>query len=473
MDWITRNEDVVWTFLPLALGGVGLLGRLKVLPGAARLLSLVALLGAGVILAAAVAGEEPAVARAWALAPVAALLALGGIASMRASRAGTGETEDLLIPCALALLSVTAISIVGMLVALAGLLVWAGSSGLRMERRSVGLARIVALAAPLLSLGLGLHGARLRSAGGASGLIEWLGLPLRGDAGTTAIFLALVVPLLLPGRLGGPTAGLCARGRGSRSSTAVVLIHVTLVWALQVLFGGAEALRTVGLVGLGLALLSSAGPRRSARERHAGLFQGAVSLVIFGAGTGDEGAACGVALALVAHAVAATVISLAVSRARMLAGSGGVRAMPQTTIFAWVAGLSLVGFPFTLGGLGASIGLGSAVRDGAEAWSSAVLIGIALLTGLVLVPLLMDPSGSDKKAESSAEHGVPGVAVPASAGLGAAFLIATGIVPGALQFLLPHPGASLAAYPDPLILAGSIAVGGVLGVVLRRVLASR
>ena len=473
MDWISRNEDLFWSFLPLALGGVGLLGRLQALSGVVRLLPLVAILGGAAALAAAVSGGELAAARAWGVAPVAALLALGGIASFGASRAGDGEVGDLLVTCALALLSVTADSVVRMLVPIAASLAWAGSSGLRMGLRSIGLARIVALGSTAVSFGLGVHGARLRSAGGATGAIEWLGLPLRGDAGTTAIFLALVIPLLLPGRVGGPTAGLCARNPVARSSSAVVVVHVTLIWALQALFGGVEALRTVGLLGLGLALAASAGPRRSARERHAGLFQGAACLVVFGAGTGDEGAACGVALALVAHAVAAAVISLAVSRKRMLAGSGGVRAMPQTTIFAWVAGFSLVGFPLTLGGLGASIGLGSAVRDGAETWSSVALIGSALLTGLVLVPLLLEPSGGSEGADPSAGRGVRGVAVPAAAGLGAAFLIATGLVPGALQFLLPHPGASLAAYPDPLILTGSIAVGALLGAVLPRFLASR
>ena len=166
-------------------------------------------------------------------------------------------------------------------------------------------------------------------------------------------------------------------------------------------------------------------------------------------------------------------ISLAVRRARLLAGSGGARAMPQTTIFAWIAGLSLVGSPFTLGGLATSIGLGSAVRDGAEGWSMVVLSGIAALTGLVLVPLLMKSSGVEEECDPAAEGGATGIAVPAAAGLGAAFLVATGLVPGAVQFLLPHPGASLAAYPGPVILAGTIVGGAVLGVALLRALASR
>ena len=371
----------------------------------------------------------------------------------------------MLVESALALLAVTADSIVSMPAPSRRALRLGRPLGrLRAAQRSIGLAEgDRAVVGTWSSLGLALQGARLQGAGGASGANEWLGLPKRGDAGTTAIFVALVVPLLLPGRAEGPTAGLCARAGASRRSSSAVLIHLTLIWALQSLFGGVEALRTVGMAGLGNALVASSGPRRR-RRAHAGLFQGAAALVVFGAGTGDEGR-LRVALALAAHAVAATVISLAVRRARLLAGSGGARAMPQTTIFAWIAGLSLVGSPFTLGGLATSIGLGSAVRDDAEGWSMVVLIGIAALTGLVLVPLLMKSSGVEEECDPAAEGGDPGaVAVPAAAGLGAAFLVATGIVPGAVQFLLPHPGASLAAYPGPVILAGTIVGGAVLGV---------
>ena len=473
MDWITRNEGQFWLLVPLALGALGLFGRLSARPIAIRLQPVAAILGGVLILAAAIAGGELAIARAWVLAPVAAILVLEGLAALGPSSHRHGEAGDVLVPSALAVLAVTADSIVSMIGAVAALSAWAGLSGLRAEQRSIGLARVIALSSVVISLGLALQGARLRGAGGASGAIEWLGLPLRGDAGTTAIFLALVIPLLLPGRTGGPTAGLCARAGASRRSSSALLIHLTLLWALQSLFGGVEALRTVGMVGLGLALVASCGPRRTAGERHAGLFQGAAALVVFGAGTGDEGAACGVALALAAHAVAATVISLAVRRARLLAGSGGARAMPQTTIFACIAGLSLVGSPLTLGGLATSIGLGSAVRDGAEGWSMVVLIGIAALTGLVLVPLLMGSSRAEEESDPAAEGGATGIAVPAAAGLGAAFLVATGLVPGAVQFLLPHPGASLAGYPGPVILAGTIVGGAVLGVALLRVLASR
>ncbi len=473
MDWIIRNEAQFWLLLAMALGVVGLVGRSRIWPTVRRVRPAAAILGGGAILAAAAAGGEIAATRVWALAPLAAVLALNGVAALGASRERDDESDDPLVPCALAVLSVTAASITSMFLALAALLACAGLSGPRLAQRSIGLARLIALSTALVTLGLGLVGARLRNAVGASGSIEWLGLPLRGDAGTTAVFLALVVPLLLPGRAGGPTAGLCARGGAARGSAGAVLIHLTLIWALQVLFGGVEALRTVGLVGLAVALVSSAGPRRSAGERHAGLFQGAAALAVYGAGTGDEGAACGVALALIAHAVAATVISLSVERARLLAGVGGARAMPQTTIFAWIAGLSLVGFPFTLGGLATSIGLGSAVRDGAEDWSTVALIGIAALTGLVLVPLLMGPSGNEGAGDQGAERRGGRIAVPAAAGLGAAFLVAAGIVPGALQFLLPHPGASLATYPGPALLAGTIAVGAALGAALRRVLGSR
>ncbi|MEE2940681.1 MAG: hypothetical protein VX460_09885 [Planctomycetota bacterium] len=473
MEWTTRNEGQFWLLLPLALGAAGLLGRLGIRPLTGRLRPFVAILGGGAALVAALTGGDLATARAWAIAPVAAILILDGVASLGSPRETRERREDLLVPGALAVLAVTASSVTGLFLAIASLMAWAGLSGLRVGQRSVGLARIIALASALGCLGLGLQGARLRSAGGASGAIEWLGLPLRGDAGTTAVFVALVVPLLLPGRAGGPTAGLCARDAATRRSANAVLIHLTVIWALQALFGGVEALRTVALAGLGIALLTSVGKRRSAGDRHAGLLQGAAALAVFGAGTGDEGAACGVALALVAHAVGATVVSLAVAKAQALSGTGGARAMPQTTIFAWIAGLSLVGFPFTLGGLATSIGLGSAVRDGAEDWSMVVLIGAAALTGLVLVPLLMGLSDGDGRGDRAAEPRAMSVAVPAAAGLGAAFLVATGSVPGALQFLLPHQGASLAAYPGPAVLAGTIALGAVLGAAVRRALGSR
>ncbi|MEC8496390.1 MAG: hypothetical protein VXZ39_15785, partial [Planctomycetota bacterium] len=328
MDWIIRNEAQFWLLLAMALGVVGLLDRSRIWPTAGRVRPAAAILGGGAILAAVAAGGEIAATRVWALAPLAAVLALNGVAALGASRERDDESDDPLVPCALAVLSFTAASLTSMFLALAALLAWAGLSGPRLAQRSIGLARLIALSTALVTLGLGLVGARLRNAAGASGSIEWLGLPLRGDAGTTALFVALVIPLLLPGRAGGPTAELCARGGTARGSAGAVLIHLTLIWALQVLFGGVEALRTVGLVGLAIALVSSAGPRRSAGERHAGLFQGAAALAVYGAGTGDEGAACGVALALIAHAVAATVISLSVERARLLAGVGGARAMP-------------------------------------------------------------------------------------------------------------------------------------------------
>ena len=237
MDWITRNEGQFWLFVPLALGAVGLFGRLSARPIAIRLQPVAAILGGVLILAAAIAGGELAIARAWVLAPVAAILVLEGLAALGASSHRHGEAGDVLVPSALAVLAVTADSIVSMIGAVAALSAWAGLSGLRAAQRSIGLARVIALSSVVISLGLALQGARLRGAGGASGAIEWLGLPLRGDAGTTAIFVALVIPLLLPGRAGGPTAGLCARAGASRRSSSAVLIHLTLIWALQSLFG--------------------------------------------------------------------------------------------------------------------------------------------------------------------------------------------------------------------------------------------
>ena len=72
MDWITRNEGQFWLFVPLALGAVGLFGRLSARPIAIRLQPVAAILGGVLILAAAIAGGELAIARAWVLTPVAA-----------------------------------------------------------------------------------------------------------------------------------------------------------------------------------------------------------------------------------------------------------------------------------------------------------------------------------------------------------------------------------------------------------------
>lgn len=474
MDWIARNESQIWQAIPVALLLVDFVGRL--LPGllAGRLRPLAAIAAGAVLLVTVLAGGELASSRGWAMTAIAVVLVLQGVAGLSTPDEDDRSASDLLLPAALAVAALSWGSVFGVVVLTAGLVAWHGLSGGRTGVRRMDFGRMLALAPGVLLFCLGGYGARLRVSAGSSGDVEWLGLPLRGDLGTTAVFLALAIPFLVPGRFGGPTARLCGGAGAARWSGAVVMVHVVLLSALQLLFSGVEALRTVGLAAMGLALLVGAGPKRTSGQRHAAFLQGAAGLAVYGAGTGDEGAACGVALAVVAYATGATVVSLAVARAQSLGAEGSAaRLMPQTTVFAWIASLSLLGAPLTLGGLATSIGLGSAVRDGAITWSRVGLGGIALLTGLVVVPLLLDLLGRGGAGEKARAAAPRGLAMPTAAGLGAAVLVATGAVPGALQFLLPHPGASLAAYPGAALSAATVAAGLVLGVILRRVLAAR
>lgn len=502
MDWIAQNKWLIWqgaaaVLLALELvvrcGGGGLLRRLAPFVAAAALGTL------------ALHGGEPVAETSGALGAMAVLLLLHGLAGLGGPPASTGDQRgDSLVPAGLACGAVLAEDLslaVGCLAAgqlwlalasragdpLGPALRWIdGVARSRADRgadpRSGVLTRaalrpaLLAAVSGLVVLGLGLYGVSSRVSAGGTGVVEWLGLPFRGDAAASAVFAALLLPLVLPGGLGGATSALAAgphadgeAGRHHGWATGAVLIGWLQV--VQVLFGGVEALRWAGLAALVAALAAGAGPRRLVARRHGALLQGAAGLALFGAGTGDEAAADALTLWLFALAGAGAVVGLSVARATRAPRSEGetlARAMPQTTLFTWVAVLALLGAPFTVGGTASSIGLGAAAIDGAMDLAQVVLGASGLLIALVGAPLLIDlfHSPPDEPREGTAEGG--SLVLTAAAALGAGFVVSCGLVPGALQRFLPHPRATLTGFPGLGLSVGIVVVGLAVGMLLHR-----
>ena len=354
-----------------------------------------------------------------------------------------------------------------------------------------GITGLLSVLVAVVSVGLLFQGWSERRLAGGADVHDWVGTPFSGDPPSSLLFCGLALPVLLPGIAGGVTHGfLWQRHTGKLeegaefspvgSGLASLAVAALLLAGLHVQFNGADALGAWGIGAVGWALLAggfagwfvrqSTGPGAEARlepptdKRLAAWAQGAVGIILVSSSAASESAEAAFGYAVIATfpalgglAIAAARLGFERSRHGGIGPQGMGRIFPSTMIFSGILALSLLAFPWTLGFLARSQGLGAVlVADGEEAGVIAVIFGllIALLVAFPLLHGLFFHRGID--GSESPPRPMEPKAQRASLGLATALVVALGWAPDALGLVVPFTSVPTEAFPSVTVQMGAL-----------------
>ena len=316
----------------------------------------------------------------------------------------------------------------------------------------------------LSSVGTWWWGTVLHTQAGGEGLVEWLGTPFSGDTPTTLAFLSLVLPLALPGFLGGVWAGLSsgpARHRAGRLGYGLTAFLRPIAYAALAVktFGGTEL-----LIPLGLTLVWSAPLvglfQRCADERLSTLAYASLWALIGcqGASTmrSNDAFAIGIlgwVLPILALAVALAFIRSEEAAEPGLAPEGMARLYPLTYWTCLLAAAAAAGAPFLATFHGRVRSAGALERHGSGEEALGYSLAAAPLFVLVAMPwmryVFFRRLEAAQEAAPARRHREPWLLLLALL-LSAAITLAVGVAPDLVGSALPYGDVKPAAFPTHL-----------------------
>lgn len=329
----------------------------------------------------------------------------------------------------------------------------------------------------------------VRADGAAAAGMEWVGEPFAGAPGATAAFLALAIPLVLPGALGGATAAvrvLVAPGAPRISGLAAAALAVAptlvLLHGVNELLLGAGVLRGAGAVAVILACLAAAAAGRSPGSNPAGmqlaaLIGGAAGLALGAAGVATPASADAAWIGLVALGIGGAALAGAAPGLQRAAARAHVvpmaRAQPTTFLLFGLVAVALAGLPPLLPYVARARAFGAVAEDGGGREALLLMFLQAPLLAVAALPLI---AGLFLRTAGGGGDAGPGRDAPLRAiplGVAAAALVALGVEPSLLEAMAPEGGAASAALPGPLAQLELLGGGAVVALLLAPVVARR
>lgn len=308
----------------------------------------------------------------------------------------------------------------------------------------------------------------LRVEAGAEGSVEWLGTPFSGDTPATLAFLALILPLALPGYLGGVWAGLSSGPVRHRVGILGYGLTATLrpiaYAALFVkTFGGTESLLPLGLILVGLAVLIGLF-QRCADERLSTLAYASFWLILGPQGIATTRSEDAFAMGVLGWVIPIVVLALALAFVRLeaaaepgLAPLGLGRLFPLTYWTSLLAAAAAAGAPFLATFHGRVRAAGALERHGNGQEALGYALASAPLLVLVAMPWIryvffqrsVDQSGQGSVGGNQRRLREP-IFLLAALFIGSGVTLLIGVAPGLVHALLPHGDIQPAAFPTPL-----------------------
>jgi hypothetical protein len=318
---------------------------------------------------------------------------------------------------------------------------------------------IVAVASPAALYWAGTR----RVDGGGTLELEWLGSPFSGDPSATTAFLALVIPLFLPGALGGVWAGLSCGPRAASGSrlayglTAVVRPLAYGVLAAKTLAGTDELLRIGVAVVWVMPLVALF--QRCAAHRLSSLAYAAFWAILAGQGAATERSADAFAIGLLGYGLPITGLALVLALVRGeqaahpgLAPDGVGRLFPLTFWLSLLLAAGAAGFPLLGAFHGRVQSVGALEWNGEGPTALFVALSAAPLFAMVALPWIhsvfltrnVHAGASVPQRQREPRIFLVGVA------LAAAGCLILGLLPGLFGFLLPFGDLAPQGVPSPL-----------------------
>ena len=247
------------------------------------------------------------------------------------------------------------------------------------------------------SVGVWWWASGLHTQAGGEGIVEWIGTPFSGDTPTTLAFLSLVVPLVLPGFLGGVWAGLSSgpvRNRAGRLGYGLTAFLRPLAYAalLSKTFGGTELLVPLGLALVWLAPFVGLF-QRCADERLSTLAYAGLWALIGSQGVATERSIDAFGIGVIGWVLPVLCLALALAFIRSeevaepgLAPLGIARHFPMTYWTCLLAAAAAAGAPFLATFHGRVRSAGELVRYGNGQEALGYAVAAAPLFVLVAMP---------------------------------------------------------------------------------------